>query len=203
MNMTRRDFGKSTGIGLLGLAVGGSLLTEGCGNIFSEILAWVPVGKAAFQGIINLLEGAGLVNPAINALVTTILAGFDDLVADIKAYQAIQPPPAGALAKIQEVFSLIVNNFQSLLSQVAANPIATLIIGLAQIILSTIAGFMGQLPATAKTLQLTGTFRVGRETVSYTAKARTRRQFKKDWNHVAEAGGHKEIDLPLTFWESL
>jgi hypothetical protein len=120
----------------------------------------------------------------------------------VKLYQAMNPPPAGALAKIQAVFNLIVANFESLLSQVAQNPIVSVVIGLAQIILSTIAGFMGQLPATpGKTLSVT--FRVANENASFTPKARSRRQFKKDWNAVAAAGGHSEVKLPETLWERL
>jgi hypothetical protein len=72
MNITRRDFGKYTGTGLLALATGGSLALKGC-NVFSDIEAWIPVGKTAFEGIVTLLQGAGLVSPAIGPIITVIL----------------------------------------------------------------------------------------------------------------------------------
>jgi hypothetical protein len=201
MNLTRRDFGKYAGLGIMTLTAGAlSITMDGC-NVFQDIENWIPVGEAAFQGIVNLLEGAGLITPAINPLVTTIIAAFNDLLADIKAYQAITPPPAGLLAKIEAVFNLIVSNFQSLLAQIASNPIATLIIGLAQIILSTIAGFLGELPLSSQILS--GTFRAGGQSVTYTAQKRTVARFKKDYNSVATAAGHPEIKLHVSLWESL
>lgn len=202
MNMTRRDFGKRTGAGLLTLAVGSTFTLSGC-NVFTDIENWIPVGRSAFQGIVTLLTGAGLLSPPIAMLVPLILAGFDDILADVKAYRATQPPPAGLLAKIEEVFNLLVGNFQSLLSQVAANPIAALVIGLAQIILSTIAGFLGQLPAATSSLQRSRTFRVGSHTVAITPQQRSIRQFKRDYNAAAAAGGHPEIELHVSLLERL
>jgi hypothetical protein len=171
---------------------------DGC-NVFTEIEAWVPVGEASFQGIVDLLETTGLVTPAINPLVTTIIAAFNDLLAAVKQYEAIQPPPTGLLARIQGFFEIIVSNFQTLLSQISSSPILSLVIGLAQIILSTIAGFLQELPVSSSLL--TGTFRIGGQQVTYTAQKRTVGQFKKSYNRAAEAGGHSEIDLRLSFWE--
>ena len=74
-------------------------------------------------------------------------------------------------------------------------------IGLAQIILSTIAGLVGRLPVSSQ--MLSGTFTVGQQTVSYVPKQRTRGRFKKDYNSVAVSGGHPEIQLHLTIWERI
>src|ERR1035437_9133292 len=172
MEMTRRMFTKGAGTGLLVLATGGpALFTEGCtaASVFTDIVNWAPVGKAAVQGIITLLQGAGIVSPGIGLLIPVILTGFDDLLADVKIYQSLNPPPAGALAKIVEIFHLIVTNFQSMLAQLQINggPIVSVVIGLAQVILSTIAGFLQKLPAAAKFL--TGEFKVGNRVVTYTA----------------------------------
>lgn len=202
MDLTRRNFTKGMGTTALFLAVtGGAALTmSGC-NVFADIEAWVPVGTAAFNSIIILLETAGLINPAMLPVIAAIRLGFTDILADVKAYQNIQPPPVGALAKIEAVFGLLVGNFQGMLAQlqVTGGPVVTLVISLAQVILSTIAGFLGQLPV-SKSL-LTGTFKVGAETISYTAKHRNVRQFKKDWNTKAVAGNHPELKFQLSFME--
>jgi hypothetical protein len=205
MVMTRRDFGKSAGTGLLLLATAGSSsMLVGCGtsssSIFNEIAAWEPIGKSAVQGIITLLEGVGLIAPGMPLLISAILAGFDELIADVKAYQAMNPPPANALDRIVAVFNLIVGNFQDMLAQlmVSVNPIIATVIGLAQVILGTIAGFLANLPKAAR---LSGVFSVGREAVTYSAQLRSRKQFKHDFNSIAVAGGHPEIQLHVGFWE--
>jgi len=202
MDFTRRDFTKGMGTtALFLLATGGTALTmTGC-NVFTDIENWVPVGTAAFNSIVVLLETAGLINPAMAPVIAAIRLGFTEILADVKAYLAIQPPPVGALAKIQAVFGLIVSNFQDMLSQlqIATGPILTLVISLAQVILSTIAGFLGQLPVAASVL--TGTLKVGKETVAYTAQKRSVRQFKKDWNSKVKAGNHPEMALSLSFME--
>jgi hypothetical protein len=205
MEMTRRMFTKQTGAGILVLAAGGAAIAlEGCSvsNVFTDVVNWEPVGKAAVQGIITLLQGAGLVSPGIGLLIPVILAGFDELLVDVKTYQALNPPPAGALAKIVVVFNLIVSNFQDMLAQlnVTANPIITTVVGLAQIIIGTIAGFIGKLPTAAGKV-LGNTFKVGGQMIAYVPQARTRRAFKKDFNRVAVAGGHPEIQLHVTFFE--
>jgi hypothetical protein len=205
MNLTRRDFGKYAGGAALVLASSAAINLEGCtsASVFTDIENWVPVGLQAFQGIVSLLEGVGLINPVISPLIAAIIAGFDDVLADVKAYQAIVPPPAGMLAKIEEVFSLIVSNFQSMLSQlqISGGTLVNVIIGLAQVIISTITGLVGKLPASSSVRITSGSFKVGRDTVSYVPMARTRRQFKKDYNKIAAAGGHPEIELKLTLWE--
>lgn len=171
----------------------------GC-NVFDDIENWIPVGEAAFEGIITLLKGAGLVDPIITGLVGTILTSFNDLLAAVKAYEAINPPPVGALAKIQAIFSLIISNFENLLGQISSNPIVSTVIGLAQIILSTIAGFVNKLPANSS-VTLSNTFKVSNQTVSYIPQYRTIGAFKKAYNKVALAEGHPEIELKLTLAE--
>src|ERR1700688_2198232 len=96
-NLSRRDFGRVTGTGLLVAATGGSLFTmTGCGNVMTDIINWGPVGQASFDSIMLLLQNAGLESPAMLLIVPVINKGFTDLIADAKLYESIQPPPAGA-----------------------------------------------------------------------------------------------------------
>ena len=202
MEMTRRGFVVRTSSGIAAIAASGALTGCSAGNVFTDIENWIPVGVSAIQGIVSLLNGSGLITPPMQVLVTAILTGFDDLLADVKTYEALNPPPTGALAKIEEVFSLIVGNIQMLLAQVGGNsPVIATVIGLAQVILSTIAGFLGDLPVTTKSLRLSGTFQVGSQNVTYKTEHRTIRKFKRDYNAVANAGGHPEIDLHLSLLE--
>jgi hypothetical protein len=200
VNITRRDFGKYASAGLLAL---GTLDLSSCSasDVFTDIENWIPVGLSAFQGIVSILQGAGLVAPQAVPLIAAVITGLDDVLADVKAYEAIVPPPANALAKIQAALSLVVQNIQAMLAQLNVNggTVLNVVEGLAEIILSTIAGFLNELPSTGKaSTTLSNTFRVGRDVVSYTPQVRTRGRFKKDYNRVAVANGYPGIQLKLT-----
>jgi hypothetical protein len=211
----RREFSKKVGTWLLlACTTTSALLTEGC-NTLNDILAWIPVGLNAFDNIVTLLENVGIINPlagsAVTALILTIQKGFADLKADIIAYQAITPPPVGALAKIDAILGLIVNNFQQFLNDVNIpdQGLLTLVVGFASLILSTIAGFIGQLPpATSAQLstvkdRLARPVHVSGRLVSYTPQAHSVRSFKASWNRLAKAGGHAEMQLPVSLLEHL
>jgi hypothetical protein len=197
-------FTKHAGTGLLVLASGVSLTLEGC-NLAQNIENWAPVGQSAFDGIISLLQGVGLVSPAISLLIPVIDTAFTDLIADAKAYGSVNPPPAGTLAKLEEVFNLIVGNLQSLFAQLqVTNPIINVVLSLGKIIFETIAGFIKQLPAAVQSrmqAKLNGQFKVGVLTVPFTPVHRTVRQFKKAFNSAAKAAGHPEIELKLGLFE--
>jgi hypothetical protein len=208
-NAGRREFVGHLGKGAAAIALGGTLELGGCAalpkNVFTDILNWIPVAEDAVQGIIAVLESAGLINPAAAAIEVTINAAFKQLEADVKAYQAITPPPVGALAEIEAALGILVTNFQAFLAaiQVPNSPLLTAVVELVQIIMETIAGFENKLPATVKTAIASRTFRIGFHVYSFAPKHRTIRAFKKDWNRAAAAGGHSEIEIPLSFWEKV
>jgi hypothetical protein len=160
---------------------------------------WIPVGLQAFNAIISLLEGAGALaltaGSPITALVAVISASFAQLKSDIIAYQAINPPPASALAKIEATLGIIVTNFQSFLASLNVNDskLAALVVGLAQIILSTIAGFQSQL--TPGVTVVGSSARLGAGVFKITPEKRSIRSFKHDWNALVVANGHSEISL--------
>ena len=94
-----------------------------------------------------------------------------------------------------------VTNFQSFLDQlhIGTNPIETIIIGLANIFLAAIAGFLGQLPAPAggaKTKTLTTSFKLGGKSMVIVPRYyKHASDFKSDWNRVCAADQHPEIEL--------
>lgn len=205
--ITRREFGKRTSLGLLGLAAGGMLLTEGC-NFVSDILTWAPVGLAAFNGIVTMLETFGIIsaaNPALGIIVMAVRTGFSDLVQDVQLYESIQPPPQGALAEIQAVLTLIAQNIKDLFSQIVTNfsPVINLIIGLSQLILGTIAAFLNKLggPTTVspngKKISLAAFYRfeVAGQTVTYVPQSMSLGTFKQDYNKICASQGHYEMYL--------
>lgn len=205
--ISRRSFSKTVGAFLLFVATASAATLTGC-NWLTDIENWAPVGLAAFNGIVKLLESAGIIsavagNPII-AMIGVISAAFSQLEADIAAYKAIQPPPAGAAAKIQATLGIIVTNFQTMLASldIQNGTLSALVIGLAQIIMSTIAGFQQQVPQVAPTVKITE-IRLRNQVAAVAPHPRSIRQFKKDWNAVAHAGGHKEIAIHESLFERL
>jgi len=204
--MNRRQFCGHLTTGGLVLATGGTIFVlEGCtsSTVFSDILNWVPVGEDALNGIIKLLTGAGAVNPAAAAIVVTTEAAFSQLEADIKIYQSITPPPSGVEQEITDGLGILVSNFQAFLSaiNVSDSTLLTTIAGLVEVVLSTVAGFEALLPAAVAAKLANRNFRIGSRNYTYTAQHRTKRSFKRAYNSVAKAGGHPEIEIPLTLLE--
>jgi hypothetical protein len=191
--MNRRTFTARISSLVLFLAAGGSsLLISGC-NVFSDILSWVPVGEAALNSILTVLTGNGVViSPAVQAIISLIEAGFAALTAAVKEYQSATPPPAGALAKVEEAFKAIVDNFTTFLEALnVSGGLLSIITGLAQVVLSTIAAFMNRLPP-SMTMKVTrdklaGPVKVSSTTVTIIAKERNAAAFKKDFDAVLKS----------------
>jgi hypothetical protein len=196
--MDRRQFGKMTSGGLLALAVGGSVSLTGC-NVFSDILNWIPTAVSAINGIVTVL--GSFLPPGAGAIVTLIDAALASLSATITEYNNDANPAdkATLLAKIRTILTDIGTNFQSFLSalNLGNNPIIAIVIGLAQVILGAIQGFLGQLPAGGSgTKILSSAVTVGQRTMPVEAKYyKTVRAFKKDYNEVCILNHRPDIEL--------
>jgi hypothetical protein len=201
MNPTRRGFLKMTGAGGLILCTGGaSMLLEGCppaSTIFADIVAWIPTAKNAFKGILTIL---GPFLPAgAQVLADAVFASLDTVAAAVAEYNAAPAAAkATALGKIRVVLQVVADNIQTFLNDfnLTGNPIIAVVIGLAEVILSTIAGFIGQLPIAGHKVGL------GRTSVTFSGvskpivpKMRTLKQFRNDYNAVTEANGQSQIDI--------
>lgn len=195
MRLSRRHLIKTS---ILVVAFGSTLFQTGC-SLWQNILSFVPVGEAALNSILALLAANGVaVAPALQAIVQLIETAFNDLVAAVKEYESTTPPPAGALAKIQAAFKAITDNFSNFLQQLGVSGgLLAVIAGIAQIIFSTIAGFVNQLPTTAQISQRS-TVRVASKDFPVVAKKRSASQFKHDVNSVLDAGKATGLNVPPT-----
>ena len=199
MNITRRSFGKLTSGSLLALATGTSITLTGC-NVFSDILSWIPVGITAINGILTVL--GTLVPPGALFIISQVKSGFADLAAAVREYQADTNPAdkSTLLEKIRTLLLDIVTNFQGFLNQLnlGTNTIVNIVIGLAQVVLSALMGFLGQLPtapATSKRIAPV-TFNVGgKQNVIVPHFYKTIQEFKSAYNSVATADGHPELNI--------
>jgi hypothetical protein len=194
MDMNRRSFAKYTGIGLLGLTINFESCTAS--SVFNSILTWIPIGVSAIQGIVTLL--GALVPPQATAIITLVNAGFASLLATVTQYENDTNPAdkATILAKIHTILADIVTNFKSFLGalNLGNNPIEAIVIGLANIILAAIAGFINQLPVSNITTSMS--YKLDRKSITVIPKYyKNVAQFKLDYNTEANSHGHPELDL--------
>ena len=198
--MNRRDFTKRIGSMFLFVAAGGtSLLISGC-NVFSDILNWIPVGEAALSSIILVLSSNGVILPAkLQSVIELIRAGFDALSAAVKEYRSTTPAPVGAVAKIETALKDIVDNFSTFLSSLSVSSnLLGIIVGLSQIVLSTIAAFVNRLPPSMSVVPVRARIKsmsVGTTPIVVVAKDRSTGAFKKDFNVVLKTAP-SEVKVP-------
>jgi hypothetical protein len=219
IQLSRRQFARHTILTAIGLRIatlsGISAFLVSCGgNVFSNILSWIPIGEAALNSILAVLSANGIILiPGLQVYVSLIEAGLTALTAAIKEYQSTVPAPVGALAKIETAFKDIVDNFKTFLASLnVSGGLLAIIVGLAQVVLSTIAAFMNQLPAASslrRTVVLGHTFLVGSATVTVIPKQRNRKEFKNAINGVLDGGPNAGVVIPpsarmkLSFFERL
>jgi hypothetical protein len=151
--MTRRDFNKRfAGILLMFSTLSSALLTTGC-SVYDRIVQWVGVGIAAFTSIVKLLAGAGIVSTVEGMAITAILGLFKTGMADVQvAIAEYENAPAAskqtAAQKVSVALQAVIDGLQKFWNDLSIpdGQLASLIQGLLGIILSTLAGFMTQLP---------------------------------------------------------
>lgn len=188
--MKRRKF-----IGSLAgsLAVGMSFAAAGCSfeSIFATISAFVPVGLSALAGIIALIPGLSVASPILLA----VKAAFADLSAIVTEYQnAPSADKATLLGKITTALSAVIDNFQTFVSSLSIpSGVATLVEGFASLILSTLEGFANALTPTATAPAIQA--RLSTRTIQVSPARRSVKDFKKQWNALASANGHPEVEL--------
>lgn len=183
--MNRREFVGSIGKGAAIIALGGATIEmSGC-NVFNDIENWIPVGEAAVNSILSTLAANNIgISPTAAAVVKDVFASFDALKAAIAEYKSTTPPPAGALAKVQTAFKDITDQLGTFLQnvQLPGGNIVTLVVGLANVVFSTIAAFANQLPTNGATIAAPTRYRVSGLEYGVVPKSRSRRAFKHDFN---------------------
>jgi hypothetical protein len=178
---------------LLG-TVGVSLPQAGC-NIIQDLIDYIPWIIRALNSITSIL-GSFMPGPA-GLILSVITGALADLQASLVQYNndPIVADKANLLAKIKTFLKDIGNNFQLFLN--ALGPLGTIpevIIGIIQIVLSTLGWFNGNLPTspTVLTLSMPMTLRAPNEIVYITPTKRSLKRFKQDFNGLVIANGHSE-----------
>jgi hypothetical protein len=183
--MRRRNFILTS---LMALCAG--FFSWGC-NAIADLQAYIPVGINALNGVVIVLQAAGIAVPAL----TPILALFSTLLAAISEYNNA---PATDKVTLKQKLSLVLRD---IIDQIGAffadlnipgGSLLALITGLISVILSTLAGFATQLPAPVAPARLA---MVSRQSVTVTPEIISLKTFKKRWNALALQYQHPEIVL--------
>lgn len=196
--MNRRSFAQKVGsFLLLAVADGSCAVMISCpsgSNVFKDILSWVPTAVSAINGIVTVL--GPLMPPGSAAIITLIDAGLATLAATVTQYENDTNPADKATleAKIRTILNDVLTNFQQFLGtlHLGMNPILAVVIGLANVILAAIMGFLGQLPP----VTANPTYRLNGLSHAVTPKFyKSVAAFKKDYNAVCAANNHPEIEI--------
>lgn len=204
---TRRQWLRNTSFGIAALFLANtvSMFMTACGvfggNVFTSILNWLPIGQRVLDSILTILTANGvLIAAPIQVIIDSVKAGFDALRAAILEYQSTTPAPVGTLQKIETAFKDIVDNFKTFLASLKiSGGLLGIIIGIAQVILSTIGAFVNRLPASSsmrRTIVIGDTLRMGEMTVPVVLKSRDKKSFKLDVNAVLDRGVSAGVVIP-------
>jgi hypothetical protein len=191
--LSRRQFASRSILAALTASLPFAL--SGC-NVFSDILAWTSVAGTALDGIVAVL--GPLVSLSAFVYINTAKAFLSNLANAVAAYQSDTNPAdkATLLAEIRTFLTDVASNMQSFFLQIAgASPVINIALGLGQIVLAAIAGFLNQLPP-GGAVRLNPTLSAIGRSVPITPKYyKTVGEFKRDFNAAATAGGHPEIGI--------
>jgi hypothetical protein len=199
MKSSRRSFLQGLAAFFIVLFSSLSFLT-GCNatTIFQTILAWIPTAEKAFAGIVTIL--GPFLPPGASAIIAEVNAAFQVVVAAVNEY--LNAPAADKttfLDKLRVALQAVSDQIQAFLNaiNIPGNPIVAVVLGLAQVIISTIEGFLNNLPVPVggKVLTMQAALHCSGATVVVVPKLRNDSSFKKDFNAICEANGQTSIEL--------
>jgi hypothetical protein len=169
-----------------------------CGSIYAQIAAYVGVGIQAFQSVVNLLSGAGIIalpeGTLISAILVLVKTGWADVQAAIAAYNAAPAASKATLAgKISVALTAVQQEIQQFWSDVKIPDasLANTVAGLLGLIVSTIAGFLASLPV----VPATAAAKPYAKTLSITPMKLSVSQFRTKFNMILSAGGHDQYAI--------
>lgn len=209
MNTGRRGFIQTMASAWLMLTLAGSALwLQACSaaDVITDIATYVPIGIAAVNSLLNLLGSFGVIpvgaGTAASALLATITAAFNAVLATIKEYQAT--PTTTLLSKIQDLLQSISDNVSSFVAalKISDNKVVQLIGALLSLFLTTLAGFisalaakMGATPAAAAAASRRKIMMQSGTAVVVEAKYRNAAEFKKQFNAKLVAAGKSQFEI--------
>lgn len=199
--VTRRGFMGFIGNGVAAVVIGSNLVLTGCANVYAQISAYTTVGLQAFQSVVDLLAGSGVISPGEGTLIDTAIALVKAAFADIQvAVTNYNNAPADQkstmLGKISTALADAEASIQTFWSdlKIPDSKMALLVQGLLGVIVATISGFMTQLPQPTPTPVQTKA-RTLPHRLNVSAKRVTPKEFKKEFNQLLANAGEQKYEI--------
>lgn len=188
MQVSRRSFGKFLSSAGLAIATGFTTMAVSCGSVFNEILQYVPVALQALQGLLSVLQSGGItLSSVVQADLNDAKAAFADLQADVTSYNdAPAASKATLLGQVSTALSIVQGSVQKFWTDLGLpdGNIATIVSGVLGVILSTLAYYQAQLPATSS-IPVHNPYKP----LPFTAQKRTPKQMRADINKILAPAG--------------
>ena len=140
--MNRREFNKVMGYGALGTGVI-STMGFSCQTVVNDISTYVPIGIQAFDTVLSLIDPPLAL--ALAPIVKEVKVAFADLAAAVSAYNNAPASQKATLSgKITTALNVVIQYLQQFWSDanLPNGSLATTIIGVLQLIISTLAAFL-------------------------------------------------------------
>jgi hypothetical protein len=187
--MNRREVIKKVGLSAGTVLIAGQFLGISACNVYNDIMQYIPVALTAFSTIVSIL------NPGVGATILAVISMVKVALADVQtAVTNYENAPSSEKVTLSGKIATAINAAEAELQQFWSDlklpdgNLATLIEGVINVIVSTLAAFLPQLapaiPVPAKTLT---------KRINYTAKKRSIKQFKSDLNAEFTKGGYPVI----------
>jgi len=193
--INRRTFGKWWGVAMASLTLGGEMFMIGCAS-FAQILAWVQTGLDAFQSVVDLLAGNGVITIVIGSAIDLIIKAIKAAIADIgTAVDNYNNAPAASkatlLGKITEALIAAQNEIGQFWNDLAIpDPkVASTTAGLLGLIVSQLSAFQATMPVTAAVRTQIQSFP---KKLNAASKMRSIGAFKQEFNTILESNGYAQ-----------
>ncbi len=192
--MNRRNFAMRLLAGAGALAA--ASVTSACwlsGGVFANIMTYVGIGLTAFQAVVALLDPPLAL--AVAGTIALVKAGFADLQLAVQDYNNA---PAADKTILKNKISVVLADLQFEIQKFWSNlnlpgPLGILVESLLNIILSTLAGFAGQLPAPITPPASAEQMKTLAKTIHVVPQVRSKKQFEQDFNKVCTAAGYPAV----------
>lgn len=204
MGIGRRIFLRTGTLGLLALRMalitGGGMLMAGC-TVEDEILSWIQIGIPAVKQILGLLVSVGVIAClTCSALATALIAALNAVSSAIDTWK--KDPHNNTTdnirAALQAALAAATTFFESFVLPAGDQQVASLIEALVGLVLNTLAGFIGKIAPSTKTVAVVPIrteLKLNGRMVPITPKFLKSGEFKSQWNALAVQYNHPEVKL--------
>jgi hypothetical protein len=200
--LSRRAFGGKTGRWLLAGTAAAFLSINGCAVLVGALAHYIPIINGAISTIEKFF-GAAL-PPGVSAIIDTVKAILADIGTACSDYQKADPATkATLLGKIEVFLKGVVDGFQQILDNFGSlGPVPAIVLGVINIVISTLEWLVGKFSKAATTrmlmpmqVRMTARMGTGSQYMVIVPIQRNENQFKAEINSLMASNGRSDIAI--------